>query len=112
MNELPADLRGRHADCLARAVSDLEFADADEIDQALLLLSGQQLREETGVSVAALMTAYHNFLKLPRDLLMLAVETCIQKSPFRPMVSDLRSVVQHELDARQRRLLRLQTSQP
>lgn len=110
MNELPPEFAHLHAECLTRAIADLTPATADQIDQAIVLLAGQQLRRESGISAAALENSYHQFLDLPADLLMLAVQRSIQNSPFRPMVSDMRGRVSDELDTRQRRLMRLEAS--
>jgi hypothetical protein len=107
MTELPASHAAAASDCLARAQADMELASADEIDQAIALLAGQQIRRDSGIATGALVVAYHKFLKLPRDLLALAVERCCQNSPFRPMVSDLRAAVADELEARRVRLARL-----
>lgn len=107
---LPDQHAAAHAACLARAQADLTAATPDEIDQAIIAVSGLQLSVKQGVSAQALGMAYQIGLDdVPPDLLAKAVRLALKHKVFRPMPAELREFIADELDARQRRLARLRT---
>lgn len=108
---LPQKDMGDFEACLARARHELVPASADQIDQAIVLLSGLQISQKQGVSATALEAAYHVGLDdVPADLLALAVRNALKNSTFRPMPAELRKFVQAEMATRERRLRRLEAS--
>ncbi len=111
MRSLPATLADKLDECLARARADLAPPTSDDIDRVIVSLAGKPMQAKSGIDAAALGTGYHLGLDdVPVDLLELGVYRAWKQLTFRPQPNEFIALVADELEARKRRLQRLQHS--